>query len=143
MALTAPTVSRRLKEAGFGVVQTRQREGIRVHNGATKGTVCVCVDLDRPGEAARLADTLADWLLTNPPGWTWTRDPEGQCIFTITEGAGPLAPATTQRPEAVALEQFARYFEETCESIGMEPNVGKAVPAIVRAWAAQHYGGKK
>jgi hypothetical protein len=43
----------------------------------------------------------------------------------------------------VALEQFARYFEETCESIGMEPNVGKAVPAIVRAWAAQHYGGKK
>jgi hypothetical protein len=143
MALTAPTVSRKLKEAGFGIVQTRTREGIRVHNGATKGTVCVCVDLDLPGAAARLANQLEEWLLTNPPGWTWTRDAEDQGVFTITEGAGPLAPATTQRPEAVALEQFARYFEETCESIGMEPNVGKAVPAIVRAWAAQHYGGKK
>lgn len=64
MAINASSVSRQLKAAGFGIVATRNREGIRVSNGALKGYVSATVDLDRPGEARRLADALEEYLRT-------------------------------------------------------------------------------
>lgn len=65
--ISASSISRKLREAGFGVVATRNREGIRVSRGAFRGRVSVVVDLDRPGEANRLADTLETWLWVNVP----------------------------------------------------------------------------
>ena len=83
MALTASTVSRKLRAAGFGIVATRNREGIRVSGGALPGYVNVSFDLDRDGERGRLSDTLEEWVAQNT---TWTyRRLEDQ--FTLTEAA--------------------------------------------------------
>jgi hypothetical protein len=64
---TSPAaVSARLRKAGFGIVATYYREGIRVRNNGARnnGKVCVVVDMDRNGEAARTADLLDAELAT-------------------------------------------------------------------------------
>lgn len=82
MALTASTVSRKLRAAGFGVVTTYLREGIRVQRRGARssGVAYVVVDLDRKGEADRLADTLEEFM--TGAGWTYVR--EG-VHFVVTE----------------------------------------------------------
>jgi len=88
MSLSAPAVSAKLKAAGFGIVATRNREGIRVSRGALPGRVCVAVDLDRPGEARRTSALLTAWLEDNADalGWAWTKhsDPEEWGLYTLT-----------------------------------------------------------
>jgi len=97
MALSAPAVSAKLKAAGFGIVATRNREGIRVSRGALPGRVCVAVDLDRPGEARRLAVLLEEWLEANAAalGWVWHKHSGEAGLYTLTHI--PLTP-----PEQVA-----------------------------------------
>jgi hypothetical protein len=70
---SAAAVSARLHRAGFGVVATRNREGIRVSRGALRGQVCVTVDLDRPGEEGRLANLVAEELV-KWEGYDFTRN---------------------------------------------------------------------
>jgi len=86
MALSAPAVSAKLKAAGFGIVTTRNREGIRVSRGALAGRVTVCVDLDRPGEQRRTAALLLAWLEDNAEalGWAWSRHMGDPHQFTLT-----------------------------------------------------------
>jgi hypothetical protein len=69
---SAPAVSARLKQAGFGIVATRNREGIRVSRGVLRGQVCISVDLDRPGEEERLAGLVAEELV-KWEGYDFTR----------------------------------------------------------------------
>lgn len=61
---SASAVSARLRKAGFGIVATRNREGIRVSRGVL-GEVCVEVDHNFPRSETRVADLvaeeLADW----------------------------------------------------------------------------------
>lgn len=86
MALSAPAVSAKLKAAGFGIVATRNREGIRVSRGALAGRVCVSVDLDRPGEQRRTAALLQTWLEDNASalGWSWSKHLGDDTLFTLT-----------------------------------------------------------
>ena len=86
MALSAPAVSAKLKAAGFGIVATRNREGIRVSRGALAGRVCVSVDFDGMHEGIRMADLLQTWLESNASaqGWAWTRHTGDACLFTLT-----------------------------------------------------------
>lgn len=59
---TSPTaVSAKLKAAGFGIVATRNREGIRVSSGGL-GEVRVTVAHDMPRARKRAADALAEEL---------------------------------------------------------------------------------
>lgn len=85
MTISAPSVSAKLRAAGFGIVATRNREGIRVSRGIG-GRVSVCVDLDRPGEAKRTAALLEEWLATNARslGWQWTKAEGAIGIYTIS-----------------------------------------------------------
>lgn len=100
---TSPAaVSARLRRAGFGIVATRNREGIRVSRGALRGTVCVTVDLDREGEAERLADTLHEEL----KGWEGYDVKRYACTFTVSKSA-PAAPAAEPAPTAAQL--YDRY----------------------------------
>ena len=89
MALSAPAVSAKLKEAGFGIVHTRDREGIRVSRGALAGRVCVSVDLDRPSEGLRATAQLLHWLEQNAPalGWDWRQHSGDVHQYTITHKA--------------------------------------------------------
>jgi hypothetical protein len=59
--ISAQGVSRQLRAAGFLPSPDRRREGVRVRKGFA-GAVNVAADLDRPGEANRLADDLAEAL---------------------------------------------------------------------------------
>lgn len=93
MTTNASSVSRQLKAAGFGVVSTRNREGIRVSRGALPGHVSITVDLDRPAEAARLADTLEEYLEGAAPG-DYRRD---GVQFTVRD---PFLPMATPWPGA-------------------------------------------
>jgi hypothetical protein len=84
MSQTTPSaVSARLRRAGFGIVATRNREGIRVSRGALPGFVNVTVDLDRPGEAARLTEAVAAELAA----WEGYRVVGTGGMFTVTKGA--------------------------------------------------------
>jgi hypothetical protein len=60
-AISAQGVSRQLRKAGFVPSFDRRREGVRVRR-SEAGIVTVTADLDRPGEAARLSEDLADAL---------------------------------------------------------------------------------
>lgn len=85
MALTAPTVSKALRTAGFPISQDRNRQGVRVSRGALPNTVCVAVDLDRPGEARRMVETLVDWLAENATslGWSYRRNDGDNSLFRV------------------------------------------------------------
>lgn len=102
MALSAPAVSAKLKAAGFGIVATRNREGIRVSRGALAGRVCVSVDLDRPGEQRRTAALLQAWLEDNASalGWAWSKHLGDDTLFTLTHK--PLTPPAAAEDALVA-----------------------------------------
>jgi len=117
MALSAPAVSAKLKAAGFGIVTTRNREGIRVSRGALPGRVCVAVDLDRPGEARRTAVLLEEWLTSNADalGWAWTKHSGEAGLYTLTHkaltppAADPLGPVyVAQKPLQPPVEHTPR-----------------------------------
>lgn len=64
MSNTSPSaVSARLKRVGFGIVATRNLEGIRVSK-SVLGEVSIAVDHDMPGSEKRAADALAEELAT-------------------------------------------------------------------------------
>jgi hypothetical protein len=113
MSLSAPAVSAKLKEAGFGVVHTRDREGIRVSRGALAGRVCVSVDFDGIHEGIHTADLLQTWLESNASaqGWAWTRHTGDACLFTLTHKPLPKPEVLSHRAkdmEAANLSSQAR-----------------------------------
>lgn len=63
---SAPAISALLRRHDFLPIAThnRQREGVRVQRGATRGAVRVVADYDSPSEAERVADELAELLTT-------------------------------------------------------------------------------
>lgn len=127
MALSAPVVSAKLKEAGFGIEATRNREGIRVSRGALAGRVCVSVDLDRPGEARRTAVLLEQWLVSNADalGWSWAKHSGDSGIYTLTHR--PLTPP----------EDTARRGKDT-EALALAHTVRQAVARLHTAIYEDH-----
>lgn len=99
-ALTAPYVSKTLRAAGFGIVATRNREGIRVSRGGLVGRVCVVVDMDRPGEAKRAAETLQRWLETQGRtlGWDYSKAEGEDGFFTVFHKPLPKADPAAHLP---------------------------------------------
>jgi hypothetical protein len=78
---SAPAVSARLHKAGFAIVASHHREGIRVSRGALRGSVRVTVDLDMPGKETRLADLVTEELI-KWEGYDFTRNGNH---FTVTK----------------------------------------------------------
>lgn len=99
--MQASQVSARLRRAGFGVVSTRNREGIRVSKGALPGEVRIAVDIDRPSESGRAVRHLQEWLTEHAPtlNWRWS-GPSSSDTFT-------LAPVPKSTPESRAAERDA------------------------------------
>lgn len=131
MTISASSVSAKLRAAGFGIVATRNREGIRVSRGALAGRVCVAVDLDRPGEARRTAALLEQWLVDNASaqGWSWSRHGGDSNLFTITHkpltppsptyvAQKPLQPRAIHTPQADKARNL--YLELRTASLALE-----------------------
>lgn len=112
MTQTSPSaVSARLRRAGFGIVATRNREGIRVSRGALPGFVNVTVDLDRPGEAARLTEAVAAELA----GWEGYRVVGADGMFTVTKAApAPQpTPGPTLHPAGTPVDVISGFDRST------------------------------
>lgn len=83
MNTTPSAISAKLRKAGFGIVATRNREGIRVTRGALAGQVTITVDHDSDASVARTAILLENEL----KGWRGYTYTKNGTHFTITKEA--------------------------------------------------------
>lgn len=79
---SASTVSAYLKRQGFGIVSTRNREGVRVQRSRFGAAVSVSADLDNEVHARRLTDQLRESLTEG--GFEFYSLPDYSSILYIT-----------------------------------------------------------